>query len=141
MGSPGKPGAKLWRRHVETRKAQSKALAEAWGDPESPERESGEGMGRPGKPGAGIWRRHVETRKARSEALAEACGDPESPERSSGGGMGRPGKPGAICLFVQWLGALSYREMLSRLRLFSLERQRLRGDLIEAYKIMRSMDR
>eukprot|EP00061_Rhincodon_typus_P018375 g47527.t1 len=36
---------------------------------------------------------------------------------------------------------LSYKERLDRLRLYSLERCRLRGDLIEAYKIMRGIDR
>eukprot|EP00061_Rhincodon_typus_P015858 g43775.t1 len=36
---------------------------------------------------------------------------------------------------------LSYRERLSKLRLFPLECWRMRGDLIEVYKIMRRMDR
>ena len=36
---------------------------------------------------------------------------------------------------------ISYEERLSKLGLFSLVRQRLRGDLIEVYKIMRSIDR
>ena len=35
------------------------------------------------------------------------------------------------------LDGLSYKERLDRLGLFSLERRRLRGDLIEVYKIMR----
>lgn len=35
----------------------------------------------------------------------------------------------------------SYRERLDRLGLFSLERQWLRGDLIEVYKIMGGVDR
>eukprot|EP00061_Rhincodon_typus_P001769 g15729.t1 len=39
------------------------------------------------------------------------------------------------------LEGLSYREKLNRLGLFSLELRRLRGDLIEVYKIMRGMDR
>eukprot|EP00061_Rhincodon_typus_P017984 g46948.t1 len=38
------------------------------------------------------------------------------------------------------LEGLSYRERLNGLRLFFLERQRLSGDLIEVYKIMRGMD-
>eukprot|EP00061_Rhincodon_typus_P014230 g41133.t1 len=36
---------------------------------------------------------------------------------------------------------LSYKERLDRLRLFSLEHRRLRGNLIEVYKIMRGIDR
>ena len=39
------------------------------------------------------------------------------------------------------LKGLSYRERLDRLVLFTLECWRLRGDLIEVYKIMRGMDR
>eukprot|EP00061_Rhincodon_typus_P013127 g39305.t1 len=39
------------------------------------------------------------------------------------------------------LEGLYYREKLNWLGLFSLELQRLRGDLIELYKIMRSRDR
>ncbi|XP_055495534.1 uncharacterized protein LOC129699607 [Leucoraja erinacea] len=38
------------------------------------------------------------------------------------------------------LEGVIYRERLSRLRLYSLERRRLRGDLIEVYKIMRAID-
>eukprot|EP00061_Rhincodon_typus_P006310 g26830.t1 len=39
------------------------------------------------------------------------------------------------------LKGLSYRERLNRLGQFSLEHRRVRGDLIEVYKIMRGMDR
>ena len=38
------------------------------------------------------------------------------------------------------LDGLSYKERLDRLGLFSLERRRLRGNLIEVYKIMRGID-
>eukprot|EP00061_Rhincodon_typus_P008725 g31592.t1 len=36
---------------------------------------------------------------------------------------------------------ISYKEKLDKLRLLLLEHQRLRGDLIEVYKIMRGLDR
>eukprot|EP00061_Rhincodon_typus_P009495 g33052.t1 len=39
------------------------------------------------------------------------------------------------------LESMSYREKLDRLGLFSLDSKRLRGDLIEVYKIMRSIDK
>eukprot|EP00061_Rhincodon_typus_P016646 g44972.t1 len=45
-----------------------------------------------------------------------------------------------ICKHIASLEGLSYRQRLDRLGLFSLERQRLRGGLIEVYKIMRGMD-
>ena len=38
------------------------------------------------------------------------------------------------------LDGMSYKERLDRLGLFSLEHRRLRGDLIEVYKIMRGID-
>ena len=38
------------------------------------------------------------------------------------------------------LDGLSYKERLDRLGLFSLKRKRLRGDLIEVYKIMTGID-
>lgn len=39
------------------------------------------------------------------------------------------------------MGGISYKERLDRLVLFSLDCQRLRGDLIEVYSIMRGIDR
>ena len=42
--------------------------------------------------------------------------------------------------FTRMLDGLSYKERLDKLGLFSLERRRLRGDLIEVYKIMRGID-
>lgn len=39
------------------------------------------------------------------------------------------------------LEGLSYREKLSWLGLYSLEHGRMRGDLIEMYKIIRGIDR
>lgn len=39
------------------------------------------------------------------------------------------------------LRGLSYNERLDKLGLYSLERRRMRGDLIEVYKIMRGIDR
>ena len=39
------------------------------------------------------------------------------------------------------LEGISYEERLEKLGLFSLVRRRLRGKLIEVYKIMRGMDR
>eukprot|EP00061_Rhincodon_typus_P003416 g20031.t1 len=42
---------------------------------------------------------------------------------------------------VAGMEGLSYKERLNRLGLFLLERRRLRGDLIEAYKIMRCIDK
>eukprot|EP00061_Rhincodon_typus_P007294 g28853.t1 len=44
-------------------------------------------------------------------------------------------------MMLPGLEGLSYREMLSKLGLFSLEHQRLKGNLIEVCKIMRCMDR
>eukprot|EP00061_Rhincodon_typus_P007013 g28259.t1 len=38
------------------------------------------------------------------------------------------------------LEGMRYKERLENLRLFSLEQQRLRGDLIEVYKIMTCID-
>ena len=37
--------------------------------------------------------------------------------------------------------SISYEVRLNKLGLFSLERQRLKGDLIEVYKMMRGIDR
>ena len=42
---------------------------------------------------------------------------------------------------VPGLKKLSYRERLNRLGLYSLERRRMRGDLIEVYKILMGIDR
>ena len=39
------------------------------------------------------------------------------------------------------LDGLSYKERLDKLGFISLERRRLRGDLIEVYKIMRRIDK
>ena len=39
------------------------------------------------------------------------------------------------------LDDMDYEERLNKLGLFSLERQRMRGDLIEVYKIMTGLDR
>ena len=36
---------------------------------------------------------------------------------------------------------MNYKERLDRPGLFSLERRRMRGDLIEVYKIMRGIDK
>ena len=43
--------------------------------------------------------------------------------------------------FTRMLPGISYEERLNKQGLFSLERQRLRGNLIEVYKIMRGIDR
>ena len=42
--------------------------------------------------------------------------------------------------FTRMLPGISYEERLNKLGLFSLERRRLRGNLIEVYKIMRGID-
>ena len=39
------------------------------------------------------------------------------------------------------LEKLNYKERLNRLELYSLEHRRMRGDLIEVYKIMMGIDR
>jgi len=46
-----------------------------------------------------------------------------------------------ITRMLPGMEASSYEERLRELRLFSLERTRMRGDLIEVYKMVRGIDR
>ena len=42
---------------------------------------------------------------------------------------------------IPGLGRLSYKERLKETGLYSLERRRLRGDMIEMFKIMKGIDK